>query len=118
MREGIEEGNRRTNSHYKFAGGKRWRNRKENRGWEALDKIARRKCWRKSGRESQEEIAGGNREKKIAGGKRGRNRKKNRGREVLEKNARRKCWRKMREEALKESQEESRERSAGETRKK
>ena len=58
---------RRTDSQDRFARGKRWRNRKENRGWEALDKIARRKCWRKSGRESQEEIAGGDREKKIAG---------------------------------------------------
>ena len=49
-----------------------------NRRWEAQDKIARRKCWRKCGSESQEEIAGGNCEKKALG-----------------KIARRKCWRKL-----------------------
>ena len=102
-----------------IAGRKRLRNRKKNRGWEALDKIARRK-WRQSqetivrrnrGRKSWVGSAGENRKKEelervargrdrgrksreeFAGGTRWRksNRKKNHAREALEKIARRKC---------------------------
>ena len=74
--------------------------RKKNRGWEALEKIARRKCWRRlregiagrdRGRKPREEIA-------SAGG----NRKWNRGRDALEGSAGGKRWRKV------WSQEESR----------
>ena len=52
--------NRRGKSQEEIAGGNHRNNRKKNRGKIALEKIARRKCWRKM----REGIAGGNREKK------------------------------------------------------
>ena len=55
---------------------KRGRNCKKNRGREALEKIVKRKCWRKMWEGTAGEIAGAW--------------------EALEKIARRKCWRKLR----------------------